>query len=269
MRRWFEIKNSHPLITASTMPYCFKIKKGEMTMNNQELLQLIKERKSTRAFDSSRVIEPDVLRNILEAAAHAPTGHNMQNFQIVVINDKQVLSALGELEISFTPAFIQWNYHEVSFSEDELKKKKTGMLASQFPPSWFTPEVREGKIDPNQLKGKLNDILGRSTTVMLLLFDPKRGGMNPSGEPNDIMSLGFMLENVWLMAHAQGVGVRIVSAFASESVESEVKKILGIPSPLKIAIGCCLGYPADEDADNLRVCRDVEDFVFFNRYKIN
>lgn len=238
-------------------------------MNKQEILQLIKERKSTRAFDETRAIEPDVLQNILEAAAHAPTGHNMQNFQIVVIDDKSVLSALGELETSFTPAFIQWNYHEVSFSENELREKKTGMLASQFPPSWFTPEAREGKIDPNQLKGKLSGILGHSTTVVLVLFDPKRGGRNPSGDPNDIMSLGFMLENVWLMAHAQGVGVRIVSTFASESVENEVKKILGIPSSLKIAIGCCLGYPAGEDANNLRVCRDVEDFVFFNRYKID
>ena len=235
-------------------------------MTNQSILRLIKERKSTRVFDGTRTIESDVLHNILEAAAYAPTGHNMQNFQIIIVDDKAVLSKLGEVETSFTPEFVQWNLEELSFSEDELKKKKTGMLSTSFPPSWFTPEAREGKIDPSQLKSKLSNMLHQVSALMIILFDPKQGGKNPSGESNDIMSLGFMLENVWLMANAQGVGLRIVSAVAAKPVADKIKEILDIPSSLKIAVGCCLGYPANDSPNEIRVHRDVEDFTFFNRY---
>lgn len=236
-------------------------------MNSNEVLQLIKERKSTRAFDGTRAIEPEILHSILEAAAYAPTGHNMQNFQIVAVDDKPVLAKLCEIETSFTPEFVQWNLQELSFSEEELKKKKTGMLADSFPPVWFTPEAREGKLKPEQLKGKLGGMLANVPLLMLILFDPERGGVNPSGESNDIMSLGFMLENVWLMANAQGIGVRIVSSVAAEPAASEIKKIISIPEALNIAIGCCLGYPSGDITDGIRVHRDVEDFTFFNHYR--
>lgn len=237
-------------------------------MNSQNLLQLIKERKSERMpFDGNRTIEPDALQSILEAAAYAPTAHNMQNFQIVVIDDKSVLSSLGELESSISLAFVQENFRVVSFSEDELRKRKTGMLASGFPPAWFTPEAREGKLDTSQFKGKLSWMLNQVPVLMLIVYDPDCRAPGSEGDFLGVMSLGFMLENVWLMASSQGIGLRVISAFGDEPLESEVKKMLGIPSSLRIALGCCLGYPSVDGTGEARVHRDVEDFVFFNRYQ--
>lgn len=234
-------------------------------MNSNDVLQLIKERKSTRfTFDKTRVIEPEVMHKILEAATCAPTGHNMQNYELVVIDDPAVLSAIGELDIPYSPAFVKWNYQEVSFSEDELRKKKTGMMASQFPPSWFTPEAREGKL--KESAGKMSAMLEQVPVVLLVVWNPNREEPTTNGNFNGIMSLGFMLENLWLMANAQGVGVRIVSAFAGEPMESKVKEMLSIPSSLKIAIGCFLGYTDGEENNNFRVCRDVDNFVYLNGY---
>jgi len=233
-------------------------------MNVQELLQLIQERKSTRtAFDENRSIDPDILHTLLEAATWAPTAHNMQNFEIIVVDDKSVLTKLSELKSSVSPVFLQENYPQLSFSEDELKRRKTGILASQFPPSWLSPEAQQGKL--NQPASGLGKQVSNGPVLLLILYNPARRAPASEGDFLGVMSLGFMLENLWLMATAQGVNVHIVSAFGNEPLTSEVKKLLGIPSELMITLGVRLGYTNQEDY-RLRVRREVNDFVKYNRY---
>ena len=233
-------------------------------MNEQALLQLIKERKSTRApFDGNRPIDPVVLQIILEAATWAPTAHNMQNFEIVVIDDKSILTKLSELKSAVSPVFLQENYRQLSFTEEELKKKKTGILANQFPPAWLTPEAQQGKM--NQPASKLGEQVGNGPVLLLILYDPNQRAPASEGDFLGVMSLGFMLENVWLMATAQGLALHIISAFGNEPLSSEVKKMLDIPSSLQITLGVRLGYPL-KDTHRLRVRRDVKDFVSFNKY---
>ena len=75
-----------------------------------------------------------------------------------------------------------------------------------------------------------------------------------------------MMENMWLMAQSLGIGFQIVSAFGAGSVEEEVKRLLNIPKPLKIAFAVRLGYPAATPGKYLRVRRDIEDFTHHNRF---
>lgn len=57
-----------------------------------EILMLIKERHSLRsAFDQDRLLSEEELKKILEAAHWAPTAHNMQNFEIVIVDNKEIL----------------------------------------------------------------------------------------------------------------------------------------------------------------------------------
>ena len=233
-------------------------------MNDQEVLDLIKRRKSARStIDSNRLVEPEVLNKILEAATWAPTAHNMQNFEIVVIDDKSILTKFSELKSAVSPVFLQENYRQLSFTEEELKKKKTGILANQFPPDWLTPEAQQGKL--NQPASELGEQVGNGPVLLLILYDPNRRAPASEGDFLGVMSLGFMLENVWLMATAQGLALHIISAFGNEPLLGEVKKMLNIPSSLQITLGVRLGYPFG-DTHKLRVRRDVKDFVKFNKY---
>ena len=233
-------------------------------MNEQELLKLIKERKSSRGpFDENRPIDSGVLRTILEAAAWAPTAHNMQNFEIVVVDNKNVLTKISDLESVVSPVFLRENYPQLSRSEEELKQKKTGILANQFPDAWLSPEAQKGKLKPPA--AKLGESIRRGPVLLLILYDPKRRAPASPGDFLGVMSLGFMLENLWLMAAAQGVGLHIVSAFGNEPLSAKVKKLLNIPPALEITLGIRLGYPSGDD-HRVRVRRDVDDFVKFNRY---
>ena len=57
-----------------------------------EVLEQIKQRQSDRiSFDEARRVSEVDLRKILEAGSWAPTAHNMQNFEVIVVDDKKVL----------------------------------------------------------------------------------------------------------------------------------------------------------------------------------
>jgi nitroreductase len=97
------------------------------------------------------------------------------------------------------------------------------------------------------------------------VYDPKKRAPASEGDVLGFMSLGCVMENIWLMAQSLGISLQILSAFASPPVEKELKKILGIPDQLKIAYCCRLGYPTGA-SKYLRVRRDIEDFAYYNKF---
>lgn len=105
-----------------------------------EILKIIEERHSSRfPFDRSRPIAKEDLLKILEAARLSPTAHNMQNYDVIVVDDKGQLEKLGNIESRISEDFLRENYQQLSFSKEELLGKKTGILGAMFPESWRTP----------------------------------------------------------------------------------------------------------------------------------
>ena len=111
-------------------------------MNNKNILKVIKERQSTRSrFDPTRSISEDDLNNILEAARWAPTPHNMQNFEIIVIDEEKIMERIANIKYTISDDFIKENYEQLSFSEEELLRKKVGLLGTIFPPEFRNPNL--------------------------------------------------------------------------------------------------------------------------------
>ena len=103
-----------------------------------------------------------------------------------------------------------------------------------------------------------------SPTLLIVIYDSRKRAPASAGDVLGFMSLGCVMENMWLMAQALGVSLQILSSFAAPHVEAELKKLLGIPEYMKIAYTCRLGYPT-ASTKNLRVRRDIEDFVHHNQ----
>jgi nitroreductase len=98
-----------------------------------------------------------------------------------------------------------------------------------------------------------------------VLYDPSKRAPASEGDFLGIISLGCMMENLWLTANSLGIDFQIISSLASGTVEKEVKRILAIPEHLKIAFTVRLGY-ASVAPHNLRVRRDIEDFSYHNHF---
>lgn len=225
-----------------------------------EILDVIQKRHSSRVpFDPVRPISNQDLRTILEAGRWAPTAHNMQNFEIVVVDDEKVLKELGSIKRTVSEAFIRENFEQLSFSEEELRRRKVGILGTNFPPSWRTPGVK-----PNPEEGGFRP-LAACPTLLVVLYDPGRRAPASEGDFFGAISLGCMTQNLWLAATALGIDFHVVSPLAAGSAEPEVKRILAIPQHLRIVYGIRLGYTTTPP-QYLRVRRDIEDFCHHNRF---
>lgn len=227
----------------------------------QDILKIIQERRSVRMpFDPERPIGGQALRQILDAGRWAPTAHNMQNFEIIVVDDKKILEEIGNIKRTISEIFIQENYQQLSFSEEELLHKKVGLLGTMFPPSWRTPGVKpvaeEGRSRPFPV----------CPTLLIVLYDPRRRAPASEGDFLGIISLGCMMENLWLVANSLDIDFQIISALASGPVEKEVKRILAVPEHLIIAFTVRLGHAIAAPSRYLRVRRDIEDFSHHNRF---
>lgn len=230
-----------------------------------DIIELIRQRQSSRVlFDPDRKIPEAHLSRILEGARWAPTAHNMQNFEIVVVDDPAVLAQLGKIATETSQIFVEENYAQLSFSEKELKARKVGLLATAFPPSWRTPGVKP-HVDEAHAHSILGAPIRMSAALLVVLFDPRRRAPASEGDVLGTMSLGCVMQNMWLVAESLGIGFHVQSVFNAERVEREVKRILAIPDALKIGFAVRLGYP-ETPVSYLRVRRELADFTHRNRF---
>lgn len=229
-----------------------------------EILDLVQARHSSRVpFEPSRRVEKDALRQILEAGRWAPTAHNMQNYEVLVVDDPDLLASLRSIRRPISLEFLRENYPLLSFSEEELRRRKIGLLGTMFPASWRTQDPNPEALAET---GQARPSFPPTSLLLFVLYDPGRRAPASEGDFLGIISLGCLMENMWLMAQWLGIGCQIVSALAAGPVEREVKILLGIPESRKIAFAMRLGYGAEGAAKSLRVRRDIGDFTYHNRY---
>ena len=131
-----------------------------------------------------------------------------------------------------------------------------------FPPSWRKPDFRLDELSADEV-ATMRRPLPASPLLLVVIYDPSRRAPASEGDFLGIVSLGCVMENIWLAAESLGIGMHIVSSLSSGG---EVKKILGIPERLMIAFSCRLGHPVSSPPPYLRVRREVADFTHRNRY---
>ena len=190
----------------------------------------------------------------------------MQNFEIVVVDDKQLLAAIGEIKIPVDPTFIKENYPQLSFTEDELRRRKTGIMGTMFPNSWQTPDPDLEEIKKEDRAAYMATQIVSSSAVLFVLYDPSRRAPASEGDFLGIISLGCAMENMWLMANSLKIGVHIVSSLSGKKVATEIAKLLDLPEKFSIAFSMRLGYPV-APVHYLLVRRDRDDFVHRNGFK--
>ncbi|HEU5472494.1 MAG TPA: 5,6-dimethylbenzimidazole synthase [Actinophytocola sp.] len=86
------------------------------------------------------------------------------------------------------------------------------------------------------------DAIVRAPVCVVVTCDPTRGGWYTLGTPDGsealVRSVGYAIENLWLAARAEGVGVCLVAAFDVAALS----RVLGLPSQLEIIACLSLGY---------------------------
>ena len=146
----------------------------------------------------------------------------MQNFEIVVVDDPKVLEEMAKIKSRISEEFLRENYAQLSFSVEELQKKKVGILAAGFPSEWVDPAKISQVARESAPMPLANNIRG-SSTLLLVFYDPRKRAPASGGDVLGFMSLGCLMENIWLAAEALGVSLQILSLSATASCGKRVK----------------------------------------------
>jgi len=176
------------------------------------ILQVIAERRDMRHFAGGSV-EPQVLRELLEAAHQAPSVGLMQPWRFIRISDvarRAQLQALVEAERVRTADALG----ERSETFMKLKVEGIGECA----------EVLVAAL----MDGREQHVFGRRTLPEM-----------------DLASVSCAIQNLWLAARAHGLGMGWVSLFDPDALAT----LLGMPPGAKPVAILCLGpvhafYPA-------------------------
>lgn len=176
-----------------------------------ELMEAIKGRRSIRKF-TDEPIPAEVIDKLVEAAAWAPSGQNLQPWYFVVLTKQEDLSFLfSELG---TTAFLHRKELEARFKNN--------------------PEVVEETME-------FMSAMGGATTIMLAFLN--KPNYNDEILPSCIESVAAAMQNVCLMAYAEGLGSCWVEAVcrAGDALQQRFA-----PDHGKLVGGIVLGYPAME-----------------------
>ncbi|HTV22526.1 MAG TPA: nicotinate-nucleotide--dimethylbenzimidazole phosphoribosyltransferase [Polyangiaceae bacterium] len=197
----------------------------------------IYERRDIRNYKPDAVPD-DVLGRILDAAHHAPSVGWMQPWDFVLVRD-------GELRRRIYDHFVDVNRRAAAVHSDGRGEKYRAL----------------------KLQGILDAPLN-----LLVTCDRRRGGPHVLGRftqrHTDEYSTCLAVQNLWLAARAEGVGVGWMSLFEPEVVAQALR----LPEDVVPVAYLTLGYPVSfPDEPMLRTTgwaerRPLADAVFIDRY---
>lgn len=171
----------------------------------------IHERRDVRSQFLSDEIPPDVLARLLKAAHHAPSVGFMQPWDFIVIESRDVRETM------------------LAMFEEENQK-----AAERF----------EGERKAHYRSLKLQGIL-ESPLNLCITCDRSRGGPHVLGRNSivdtDLFSTCLAVQNLWLAARAEGIGVGWVSILDQEQLSAA----LNLPEHVYPLAYLCLGYVSE------------------------
>ena len=177
----------------------------------EAVYRVIFERRDVRRNFLKKPIPRQVLTRVLTAAHHAGSVGFMQPWDFVVVRDHATKCAVKEL-------FLQANA--------EAATRYRGTRAALYR-SLKLEGIEEAPINiavtcSRQRGGP--HVLGRSTV-----------------RDTDLYSTCCAIQNLWLAARVEGIGVGWVSILD----HGALKRVLGVPKPIKMLAYLCLGYVSD------------------------
>ncbi|PTB20032.1 5,6-dimethylbenzimidazole synthase [Trinickia symbiotica] len=195
----------------------------------------IYERRDMRHFVAAPV-EPEVLQRLIDAAHHAPSVGYMQPWRIVRITDGALRSALHEAV-----------ERERVNTADALGQRRDEFMKLKVEGMRECAELLVMAL----MDGRERHVFGRRTMPEM-----------------DLASVACAIQNLWLAARAEGLGMGWVSIFDPD----DVRTLLGMPAGAKPIAILCLGhverfYDAPMlETEHWATRRPLETCVFENRW---
>jgi len=251
-----------------------------------ELMEAIKGRSMYRGAFQERRVEELILRQILEAAIWAPSGHNSQPWEVIVLDDPHIIERIAVLSGEAFDEFLKkskdlkaWvrNWMRwLRWSQEDLDEAGDGIYLSRMSETaWKQMSTLESLED---LRAKLKEIfpvglkpsklITRALCIIYTLLDTRKNIPDSSRGLMSLTSAGAAIQNMRLAAHALGLAAHELSPlYDLRETRKGVGKLLKIPNHFRIVSAMRVGYP-DGPVTHVRthVRKPLEKLVHRNRF---
>ncbi|MGZ4446665.1 MAG: 5,6-dimethylbenzimidazole synthase [Nocardioides sp.] len=172
-----------------------------------DVYDVIARRRDVRAEFSGAPLDPDVLERVLQAAHRAPSVGLTQPWDFVLVRDPDTRDR---------------------FARHVAEERE--VFAASLPPE------RRARFDGIKVEGIRESGLG-----VVVTYDPSRGGEHVLGRhaiaDAGLYSTCLAIQNLWLAATAEGIGVGWVSFYR----EDFLGDLLGVPAGIRPVAWLCVG----------------------------
>jgi 5,6-dimethylbenzimidazole synthase len=180
---------------------------GHTTPTAAALYDVIARRRDVRAEFTGAPVADDVLHRVLDAAHRAPSVGMSQPWDFVVVRDPATRHSF----------------------RDHVATERAAFAAS-------LPAERRSTLDRIKVEGICESSMG-----VVVTHDQERGGSHVLGRhaiaDTGLFSTVLAIQNLWLAATAEGLGVGWVSFYR----EPYLRELLGIPDQVRPIAWLCLG----------------------------
>ena len=183
------------------------------------LMDVVRNRMTTRQFDSSYVVPREHYELILDAARHGPSGANAQPWHYIVVSKPETKEAIADY-----------------FVEEQRLRAK---LKMKFP----TPNYRGLEDAPGFIVVASDFRWTRAFPVLMDGSDLDKQ-YHENAERILLQSVAASTMSAHLAAAALGYNVWWVTAIGQESAQNALKPLLGIPDDLAVIDIFLFGPPA-------------------------
>lgn len=203
-------------------------------------MEAIRARRSIRRFKDDPV-DGDTVRLLLEAATLAPSAHNAQPWDFVVVNEPETRLKLVDL--------IHQGHRRL---HSEVRKDAP-----------TTAEELEQRMA--QVRERFSTFAGVPVYIVVC-FNRKRKFVKDAFDASsyiwDILGVGAAIENLLITATALGLGTVWLGSTVLRA--EAVKELLGIPEEVHLVAVIPLGYPDESPPSRPR--DSLEKVVHYNRW---
>ena len=200
----------------------------EKIPSREDLMELLRTRRSTRVF-LDRPVERKLIEEIIGAALYAPSAHNLQTTEYIVIQDKGLLEKVANATDKFYEKLVSQLHNPLIRQIIRImnRKQASGIIEILLPSfENLLVEVKNGR-----------DPVLRDAPVLMLFHADERAVLAD-------INAQLALQNAALMAYAQGLGSFWTGYLVSACERDKyIRRLVNLPDKHKVYGGLAIGYP--------------------------
>jgi nitroreductase/NAD-dependent dihydropyrimidine dehydrogenase PreA subunit len=205
----------------------------EQMPSTEQVMELLKSRRSIRAF-RDKPLAKDAIETIIEGARFAPSGHNSQSTEFLVVQDRDLLKQVSALVIEYLK-------FEISRFGNPIFRT-FALLANRESAESGLHEIPGFKRMTRQFESGEDPILNGAPALLVFHARQTVGFADVNAQ--------LALQNASLIAHSLGIGhfytgwvLSPCRAPRARAWNRRIPDLLGIPAGNQLFGALALGYP--------------------------